>query len=57
MLSGKMNGSPLYVDMNTGDVFSPDKMRRPSIIVSKWSIVLKADTKECLVEFPSRPSL
>ena len=53
MLLAKMNGCPLYVDMSTGQVLSPDKGRMPYIKVSKWSIVLRGDTTECLVEFPS----
>jgi hypothetical protein len=53
MLLAKMNSNPLYVDMNTGQVLSPDKGKSPSIKVSRWSIVLRGDTTECLVEFPS----
>jgi hypothetical protein len=52
-LLAKMNDSPWYVDMGTGQLFLPNEGRKPTIKVSKWSIVLKADTKECLVEFPS----
>jgi hypothetical protein len=52
-LLAKMNKSPWYVDMGTGQLFLPNEGRKPTIKVSKWSIVLKADTKECLVEFPS----
>ena len=52
-LLAKWDKSPLYVDIGTGRVFPPDEGRKPTIKVSKWSIVLNADTKECLVEFPS----
>jgi hypothetical protein len=55
MLLGKTNGSPLYVDMKTGQAF-PSKGVKPPVIVSEWAIALKGDTKECLVEFPGKPA-
>ena len=49
MLLCKMS-MPVYVDMDTGRVFKCEEMT-PSIVVSKWEILLKSDANHHFVEF------